>query len=183
MTLQKERKETQQRRTATRINKTARTTFKNRSVRSMKIKPKAYRLRIDKNRTATTVVNMPTIEEDLNELEKGLLGIDKEQRRILVSEDGLYSAEMIRQWETADMFDSPCQELVYQMLMYYLQTSRIMIAASCCLEAFKVVKEAALYLGGQGRHPFFRQWIDSCQTAFTSAYSGVLVRSRTNSIK
>lgn len=183
MTLQKERKENRQRRTATTRTKSVKSTLPvMKAVRSMEVKPKTYRLRVDKERVVTTVVNMPTIDEDLNELEKGLLGIEKWQKRVLVSEDGLYSAEMIRRWETADMFDNPCQELVYRMLMYYLQTSRIMISASCCLEAFKIVKEAAFYLGGQGRHPLFRRWIDSCQTAFTNKYSGLLVSNETDSI-
>lgn len=180
MTLQKERKENKQRRTATATTKSAKKSLSSR--RYVGSKPKTYRLRVDKKRVATTVINMPTIDEDLKELEKGLLGVEKWQKRILVSKDGLYSAEMIRRWETTDMFDSPCQELVYRMLMYYLQTSRIMISASCCLEAFKMVKEAAFYLGGQGRHPLFSRWIDSCQTAFANKYSELLVSSEADSI-
>ena len=183
MTLQKERKETRKRRTAsTQPKRTTKLLSEKGVVPSMKLKPKTYRLKIDKERVVTTVVNMPTIDEDLNELDKGLLKIDKRQKRILVSEDGLYSAQMMRRWETADMFWSPCHELVYQMLMYYLQSKNIKISASCCLEAIKKVKEAAVYLGGAGRNHQFREWIESCQEMFTKHNASILVSEENESI-
>lgn len=93
----------------------------------------------------------------------------------MVSDDGYYSAEDICAWEHADMFNSPRQQCIYEILILYMLRNHIRIAAPSCLDALNILREAAVSMAGYCVNDnYFKQWGDSCCRMFAKHHKARL---------
>ena len=116
-----------------------------------------------------TVVNQTTVFEDLQRI----------KRKTIITEDAVYSADMIREWEYDEMFTNARQWCLYEALMRYLEVRHIQITAPSCIAALNIVKEAVFYLAYSSFHDsLFKRWLESCFAMFERHNGAVLVTDR-----
>lgn len=116
-----------------------------------------------------TVVNQTTVFEDLQRI----------KHKTMITEDSVYSVEMLREWEHEEMFTNARQWCLYEALMRYLEVHHIQITASSCIAALNIVKEAVFYLAYSSLHDIlFKRWLESCFEMFERRSGAALVTDR-----
>lgn len=127
------------------------------------------KLRISEKKVLTTVINQPSFKREVEML----------PHRVIVTKDGSYPARMIRQWEHSEMFRNARQQCVYDTLMCYIEKLNLRIEASSSIDAFNMVKEAAVVLAGSGfLNSLFAKWLTSCYESFEKHLGERLILNR-----